>query len=159
GDASVIQAQAPALPSQWRVLGRAALVYGREQIIWLNTQTGELAVWDEGTLAPIPGATGSGSTAMRGVGAVDLNGDGIEEFLIHRTDTGVVGLWSLTPNGFERATTITGPPGALLAAARDLNGDGKVELLWQDPVAGTLDSWTVKTDPRLNPPLSQLFDG
>jgi len=156
-DASVVRAQAPALAAPWRVLGRAALVFGRKQIVWHNTQTGELALWDEGTLAPIPGGVGLGSPAMRGVGGADFNRDGIEEFVIQRTDTGVVSLWSLTPNGFERTVSLTGPPGARLAAARDMNGDGRIELLWQNSAAGTLDSWTLKGDPRTTP-LSTLYE-
>src|SRR5215468_9904792 len=78
-DASIIEASAPGLAAPWRVLGRAALIRGREQIVWHNAQTGELAVWDEGTLAPIPGAVGLGSTAMRGIGGADFNNDGTEE--------------------------------------------------------------------------------
>jgi hypothetical protein len=158
-DASLILASAPGLPLPWRVLGMAKLKSGREQIIWQNPTTGEMAVWDEQFLAPVPNGTGIGGADVRAVGAVDFDGDGVEEFVVQRNDTGLVAIWGLKAGGLQRLATITGPPGALLAAARDFNRDGKIDLLWHDPVLGTLDLWRLVKDPLDLLPLSSLLGG
>jgi hypothetical protein len=157
-DASLVSAQARGLLPPWHVLGHAALKKGADAIVWHNNQTGQLAVWDSQSLALIPGAVGFGATALRGIGGADLDGDGVEEFLIQRTDTLEVSVWGLTPNGFLPLASIAGPPGAMLAAARDFGIDGRVDLLWQNLIAGTLAISRLPANPVLSaapsPPLT-----
>lgn len=146
-DASVLAAQSTGLPSPWAVLGRAELVRNADAIVWHNRDTGELALWDSESLAPIPGAVGITSTAIRRVGGADLDRDGIEEFIVQRTDTLVVHVFSLTSTGFRLVGRLHGPPGAKLVAGRDLDRDGRVEFLWQDPLTGSLDLARLVVDP------------
>src|SRR5262249_47362419 len=51
-DASVTVAAASALPAPWVVLGHANMA-GGETIVWHNPATGQLAVWDWESLAPL----------------------------------------------------------------------------------------------------------
>jgi hypothetical protein len=155
-DASVVLAQAAGLASPWRVLGTAKLQYGRDQIIWHNSSTGKFAVYDAQYQAPITGLTNYGPTALRGVGAADFDGDGMEEFVVQRTDTGTVMAWGVNSGHFENLGTIPGPPGGKLVALKDFDRDGHVDLLWHDPIAGTLDLWRLASDPLLALPLTSL---
>ncbi len=157
-DASVVLANRLALPSPWRVFGRASLLAGRDHIVWHNATTGQMAVWDEATFAPIPGAVGVGPTALLPVGAVDFDGDGVEQLLMQRMDTGIVSAWGLTSSGFTRIMDLAGTPNALLAAARDFDRDGRIDLLWYDDVLGTLDVWLLKGDLLGSLSLSKLLN-
>lgn len=138
GDASVVMGTATGLAAPWVVLGRATLG-GVETIVWHNPSTGSLRLWDWRTFAPLAVSATSAGTALRGVGAADLDNDGIEEYLIQRTDTLTVSAWALTASGFRQVAQLSGPTGATLAAARDFNGDGRVELLWHHPTTGIID--------------------
>jgi hypothetical protein len=156
-DASQVLAQAEGLASPWRVLGTAKLQNGRDQIIWQNSSTGKLSVYDAQFLAPITGLTDVGPAALRGVGAADFDGDGKEEFVVQRTDTGTVMAWAVNSGRFENIGTIPGPPGGKLVAVRDFDHDGHVDLLWQDPIAGTLDLWRLANDPTVATPITTLI--
>lgn len=156
-NASVVEAEAPGLAAPWRVLGQAKLQYGRDQIIWHNASTGQLAAYDSQFLAPIAALTGTGPIALRAIGATDVNNDGIEEFVTQRTDTGVVNVWRVIAGKLAIAGTIPGPTTSRLEAVTDFDRDGKVDLLWHDPVARTLDLWKMAKDPTLLLPLSTLI--
>jgi hypothetical protein len=157
GNASLVLAQATGLAAPWRVIGMAQLQYGRDEIIWYNTSTGKFAVYDGQFLAPVTGLSAFGPLTLRGVGAADLDGDGVEEFITQRNDTGGVMVWGINSKLLENIGTIPGPAGApLLAAARDFDRDGKVDLLWHDPDTGTLDLWKMAKDPTLALPISTL---
>jgi hypothetical protein len=157
GDASLVQAQNTGPSSSWRVLGNMMLRSGLHEIVFQDTTTGQLALWDRQVLAPLRGAVGTTTLNVRGVGSADLDGDGGEEFVMQRTDTLQASIWSATSSGFVSVGTLPGPPGALLAAVRDLDGDGQPETLWQDPVAGTLYSLSPKANPLLSLPFLSLY--
>ena len=76
-DASVLTGQAAGPSSSWRALGRGKMIGGRGQIVFQETATGKLALWDERALVPIAGAFGSTSPNVRGVGSVDFDGDAV----------------------------------------------------------------------------------
>jgi VCBS repeat protein len=156
-DASVVTPPMTALPAPWRVIGLGHLRSTGEQIVWHNPTTGGFAIWDAKLLVPIANGSGSGSKYYRGVGAADLDRDGIDEFIVQRTDTGTVTIWSMTSTGFVKRVDIPTLAGATLAAARDFNGDGWVDLLWRNPVSGTLDVWLIGKNLLLALPLSTLL--
>jgi hypothetical protein len=156
-NASLVVAEAPGLRAPWRVLGNAKLQYGRDQIIWHNLITGQMAVYDGQFLAPITSLTTTGPSALRAVGAADLNNDGNEEFIAQRTDTGVVMVWGVNSGRFENTGTIQGPTTSRLVSVTDFDRDGKVDLLWQDTAAGTLDLWKMAKNPTLQLALTTLI--
>jgi len=157
-DASVVLAQATTLASPWRVLGTAKLQYGRDQIVWQNPTTGQLAVYDGQFLAPIASLSDTGPPAtLRGVGSADFDGDGAEELVVQRTDTGAVMFWGVKSGRFQNLRTLSGPANAKLVEVADFDRDGHVDLLWLDPYAGTLDLWRLTSSPLLALPLTSLI--
>jgi hypothetical protein len=156
-DATTITGQIAGPPASWRALGRGKLTSSRYQVVWQDSNTGQLALYDEKTLAPVAGAVGVTSLNVRGVGSADFNGDGKEEFIMQRTDSFIVTLWNVTSAGFVSVGTLPGPAGALLQGARDFDRDGKIDLLWRDTFLGTLESWTVNNNPLLSLSASQLY--
>ena len=158
-NASLVQAQAAAPASPWRVLGQAKLQYGREQIIMQNSSTGQLSVYDAEFLAPIASLTTFGPATLEGVGAADFDNDGMEEFVTQRADTGVVMFWGVNAGSLEYIGTVAGPTTKSLAGVGDFNRDGKIDLLWHDAFAGTLDLWKLAKDPTLGSPLTTLLLG
>jgi hypothetical protein len=158
GNAALVTALSSGpLGSTWRVLGVAKLQNGRDQIIWQNATTGTFSIYDREFLAPITGFTGSGPAALRAVGAADFDNDGMDEFVVQATDTGVAMAYAANAGRFEYLATIPGPTTSALIAVADFDRDGKVDLLWYDPIAHTLDLWKLAKDPTLGYPLTTLI--
>ena len=57
----------------------------------------------------------------------------------------------------RQVASLPNPTGAELVAARDFNGDGRVDFVWHNYATGILTRQSVRIDPKLNPPISQLY--
>ena len=155
-DASLVVAQGPGVASA-RVMGMAKLQYGRDQIIWHNSTTGTINIYDGQFLAPIPSLSSTGALTLRGVGSADLDRDGNEEFIMQRTDTGAVSVWGVSGGRFSNIGSIPTRSGSKLVAVDDFDNNGQVDLLWRDTTARTLDLWKMRVDPTSGLPVSQML--
>ena len=158
-DASVVLAEVPALPAKWKVLGRARLDDEGDGMIWVNQATGQIVAWDPYELYVIPGTIGAIATGpVRGVGPADFDGNGIQELVTQRIDTGEVQMLGLVAGrGVTRVASLPAPPGSELVAARDFTRDGLVDFVWRNLASGTLTMQSVLVDPKLNRPVTQVY--
>jgi hypothetical protein len=157
-NAGVELARVASPPANWRPLGRALLDDASDYLLWYNGATGGMVAWDAIDLTPVPGLSGMiGSMPLRGVGPADFDGDGIQEFVVQRTDTGQVLLVGARSTGLALVASLPAPSGAELVAARDFTRDGKIDFIWRSYAAGTAMLQSVLVDPKQNPPFSQLY--
>ncbi|KAL2212798.1 hypothetical protein CC79DRAFT_1267941 [Sarocladium strictum] len=125
---------------------------GNADYVWLNATTGEIRVWlnnrpdgrwqHAGTDDDLIGkGVGPAKTIYLAARSLDLNGDGMADYLVVNQDTGAVRIWwNYGPNkdwqhgwkwveGIENAG---GVPHANLATLRfpDVNGDGRADYTY-----------------------------
>jgi ELWxxDGT repeat protein len=129
---------------------------GTADVLWRNTNTGEVDTWlmsgpqvNGGSGAQISGGSGIGfvSSAWRFAGIGDFDGDGINDVLWHNTTTGEVDTW-LMNNG-----QVTGGRGIGFASsawqslgAGKFSGNGPSDILWRNTNTGEIDIWFVNDD-------------
>ena len=114
-------------------------------IVWRNSQTGDVAGWLMNGLTLTQGAViYSGlSSAWRIDGLGDLNGDGNVDVVFRNTQTGDVAAWLM--NGLtlaQGAIVYSGLPAAWqIQAIGDLNGDGMADLVFRNVQTGDVAAW------------------
>jgi hypothetical protein len=128
---------------------------GYADILWRNTSTGDLSIWEmNGTTIINPSSTGLGNVPLNWtvVGVGDFNGDGKADIL-WRDTAGDLSIWLmngttiLNPN-----TSAVGnmPTSWFVAGTGDFNGDGNSDILWQD-TSGDIAIWEMNGTAILNP--------
>jgi hypothetical protein len=120
---------------------------GRADILFRNTATGEVYVWNSQTGSPAVNFLGQSlgtvgtDWSIKGVG--DFNGDGRADVL-WRSDAGDVYVWLDSPTGAPAMTGQTvssvGNDWAIMGLG-DFNGDGRDDILWRHAGDGELYVW------------------
>jgi hypothetical protein len=123
---------------------------GRADILFRNTSTGEVYVWNSQAGSPAVNFLGQSlgtvgtNWSIKGVG--DLNGDGRADVL-WRSDAGDVYVWLDSPSGAPAMTGQTissvGNDWTILGLG-DFNGDGRSDILWRH-TDGELYVWNSQT--------------
>lgn len=120
---------------------------GKADYVWIHPQTGEIRCWLNNLPEPWSPAGTNNSIIGSGVGPrktiflADMNGDGMDDYLVVDGDNGSVRIWwnggpdKDWVNGwkFEAGGVIaTGVPHANLATLRfpDINGDGRADYVY-----------------------------
>lgn len=119
---------------------------GKDDILWFNTQTRELAVLMMDGLrlsqvVELPGALAANWTVK---GLADVDNDGQPEVLGYQSQTGQVELWTLGNQGYavqERVLPAVADTGWQIQQFRDQDGDGKADLLWRHSASGEWYQW------------------
>jgi len=138
--APVVRIAAPGPGWSYGGLGWLGGVLSR---IWLSGEYGALALWDASARPQVIAWEQRGSLAERRlVGPVDLDGDGIEELLLHDVDGAAVDVWRLRGSEALVAARLPGLPGATLALA-DVVGDDRIDLVWHLHGGGAVVAWTL----------------
>jgi hypothetical protein len=154
GTVSITGQDLGAVSTSWQIQGVGDFNDdGKTDILWRNTSTGDVGLWDS-----VPGA-GSFNVTFLDFGAVasvwqiqgvgDFTGDGKADVLWRNTSTGDVFVWNF---GAGAGSNITGQDlGALplnwnVQEVGDFNGDGKADILWRDTAGDTV-LWTNVTSP------------
>jgi uncharacterized repeat protein (TIGR03803 family) len=118
---------------------------GYSDILFRNTSTGDVTLWEMNGLSSInQGFLAQGvSLNFQVVGAGDFNGDGFSDVLFRNTNTGDVYLWELVGLNI-------GPQGYLAqglplvwqtVGIGDFNGDCKSDILWRNTSTGDVVLW------------------
>jgi hypothetical protein len=138
--------------SDWEVVGTPDLDGdGKPDILWHNTQTGQLVYWlldgtvrkPNGLGAPTPAQV---SPDWEVAGTPDLDGDGKPDILWHNQKTGQLVYWLMDgvvrkPGGLGITTPAQVSPDWKVVGTPDLDGDGKPDILWRNQQTGQLVYW------------------
>lgn len=137
----------------WSVIGAADFNGdGRQDLLWQNRNTNEVAYWLMNGLTRISAVSvqraGAGSNpGWRVVAAADLNGDKKADLIWQNRSTNAVNYWMLNGNGQVLALGTMpscGPSSNLgwdLVGLSDVNQDSKPDLIWQNRQNSTVAYW------------------
>jgi hypothetical protein len=121
----------------------------KDDLLWENSQTGQLVVWDTDGWNILNGsgfATSPPPTVWQVKGVADMNGDGHPDLLWWNSQTGQLAFWEL---GGAAGTSLLGG-GAMtsepdtqwqLVSMADFDGDGYPDILWQNTSTGEIVIW------------------
>ncbi len=113
-------------------------------IVWRNTDTGDVAVWlmNGLTIGPL-GVLGGAAMTWAITGTGDMNGDGQTDLVWRETTTGDVGVWLMNELNAPTTGVIAGavPAAWVLADVGDLDGDGQGDLVWRNTDTGDVVVW------------------
>jgi hypothetical protein len=124
---------------------------GKDDLLWQNSQTGQLVVWDMNGMAVSPSSEGNVFATVNPTwkikGVADINNDGHPDLLWWNSYTGQIIFWELT--GAPGTTQIYGSPVAYTVSntqwqpvsMADFDGDGHPDILWENMSTGQLIVW------------------
>jgi hypothetical protein len=139
---------APALPAGWSVVGTADADGDNQTDLFLQSDTGQLAVWMfDGPIFRFgirlnPRSVSDPSWRIRAVG--DFNHDGHPDLVWQYGPTGQVAFWLLNGvNVIGYAVPAIAAPGPdwHVVGTGDSNHDGERDLFWQHRTQGSLAVW------------------
>jgi hypothetical protein len=127
-----------------RIAGNAA-PGGNANLVWRQTQTGDLALWSlSGLSIRSENQLAAGVSLDWQVSAVgDLDGNGTQDLVWRHTQTGDTGVWLMDGGTIMavRAIALGVPLAWQIVGVADLNGDGKADLVWRNMQSGDLGVW------------------
>ena len=149
GTVSITGQDLGAVATSWQIQGVGDFNNdGKTDILWRNTSTGDVGLWDSVAGAGSFDVTfvdfGAVASVWQIQGVGDFTGDGKADVLWRNTSTGDVFVWNF---GAGAGSNITGQDlGALplnwnVQEVGDFNGDGKADILWRDTAGDTV-LWT-----------------
>ena len=97
-------------------------------------------------LAALPAQQGQMGAEWRVAATADYTGDGSDDVMWVRTNTGEAALWTMTNGALSTFNLTQGHMGAewtALPSDADFNGDGRADLLWQRPSVGDVAIWSL----------------
>ena len=115
---------------------------GRQDILWRNTQTGEVRIWymnGSTLLSNNYVATVGLDWKIAGIG--DFNGDGISDILWENTVNGSFAIWTM--HGDSAVSYQYASPGYQwsITGVADLDHSGLADILWRNVVTGEVRVW------------------
>jgi hypothetical protein len=136
----------PTAPTQSRVVGTGDYDgNGTADLLWENTQTGDLTLWLLNASAVLATGTLDRSSLPAGEewhvgGSADFNGDGRDDLMLFSRVKGETEVWNFSGTSVATRTRIAGHKGAWsVVAVADTDGDGKAEMVWLDEFNRTLE--------------------
>jgi FG-GAP-like repeat len=117
---------------------------GDSDILFQNTSTGQVSIWEMkgnkliggGPVSPNPGPS------WHAIGTGDFNDDGRSDILFQTTTSGQVSIWEMNGNSLVGGGPVSPNPGLSWHAVGtgDFNGDGHSDILFQN-VSGQASVW------------------
>lgn len=128
--------------AEWRVRGIADLDDdGEDDIIWRNTQTGEVGFWLlKNGLQARTGAYGAG-LEWDLVAIDDFDGNNRVDLLWRNTVTNAIGFWLMDGTERRSANAREIPAGWLPVLTLDADGDTKADIFWRNTITGEAGLW------------------
>ena len=117
---------------------------GTTDILWMNTSSGNIALWYMSGNGTVLSSIGLGNVAGWTPMVGDFNGDGIADILWQHS-SGAVGLWLMKSNGTVQSPVGLGIVAGWTPSVGDFNGDGIADILWQHS-AGNAALWLMNAN-------------
>ncbi len=116
---------------------------GRQDILWRNTQTGEVRIWymNGATILSDDHVANVGlDWKIAGIG--DFNGDGISDILWENTVSGSIAIWIMKGDTlvYEYQQPSPGFQWSITGVA-DLDHNGLADIVWRDVLTGAVQIW------------------
>jgi kumamolisin len=154
--AAIIQALAPAYPTPVQPVVTNFISYsgdfngdGKQDILWRNTQTGEVDIWFISGASVVSQAyVGILGLEWKIAGIADFNGDGVSDIVWQNTVTGSFGIWIMHGSSYMGYGFASQGSQWSIAGVADLDHTGFADILWRNVESGDLVVW--KSSPGLN---------
>lgn len=139
------------IPASWTISAAADLLQnGETQLLWRNSQSGDLTVWYMKGVK----YTGQWDYIARNVplvwklaGVADLNSDGKPDLIWQNTSTGDVTVWYMNGTAWTGKWDYLAKGVSLdwkIVGTGDFNSDGKPDLVWQNSATRDVMVWYMK---------------
>jgi hypothetical protein len=124
---------------------------GKDDLLWQNSQTGQLAVWDMNGMGISSTSVGNVFATINPIwkikGVADINGDGHPDLLWWNSNTGQIIFWEMT--GAQGTSQLYASPVVYTVpntqwqpvSMADFDGDGHPDILWENMTTGQLIIW------------------
>jgi hypothetical protein len=115
---------------------------GKQDILWRNTQTGEVDIWFmNGASVTAKASVGTVGLEWKIIGIADFNGDGKSDILWQNTLNGAFVIWIM--NGASYSSQEFDSQGSQwsIAGVADIDHTGFADILWRNVVTGELVAW------------------
>jgi hypothetical protein len=142
--------------STWNVVGTGDFIgNGNADILWRQSSTGALAMWQMNgsdivsSAGPTyQGAAVSPNSTWNVVGTGDFNGDGKDDILWQQSSTGALAMWLMNGSDIASSAAPTYQGAAVspnsswtVAGIGDFYGNGNDDILWRQSSTGALAMW------------------
>jgi kumamolisin len=122
---------------------------GKQDILWRNTQTGEVDIWFMNGASVVSKArVATVGLDWKVVGTADFNGDGYSDILWQNTVNGSFVIWIMHGSSHSDFEFPSQGNQWSIAGVADLDHSGFADILWRNVVSGELVAW--KSAPGLN---------
>ena len=138
----------------WTAVGTGGFFTGdTSDILWQNTSTGQVSVWEMNGTTRIGGGAVSinPGSAWKAVGTGDFNGDHLSDILFQNTSTGQVSVWEMDGTTRTGGGAVSIDPGTSWKAVGtgDFTDDGfSDDILFQNASTGQLSIWEMDGNTR-----------
>jgi VCBS repeat protein len=124
---------------------------GKQDILWRNTETGEVDIWFmNGASVTAKANVGTIGSEWKIVGIADFNGDGKSDILWKNTLDGTFGIWIMNGAGYSgHGFNSQGSQWSIVGVA-DIDHTGFADILWRNVVTGELVAWKSGPDLTFN---------
>lgn len=138
--------QLPVAPTGSKLVGNGDYDGNRSaDLLWENSQTGELTLWLSNGGAVLASAVLDRSSLPAGEewhvgGSADFDGDGADDLMLFSRIKGEVEVWKFANASVASRTRLPGHVGAWsVTAVDDTDGDGIAEIVWVDELNRALE--------------------
>ncbi len=138
--------------SSWQISGTGDFNNdGKADILWNNSFTNQVAIWEMDGTTLLPGtgfisatAPSSWKIARTVNGTDDANGDGFSDIFWYNTATNQTAVWEMNGTTLLPGTgfiSAIAPSDWVIEDSGDYNGDARIDLLWHNKTTNQVAVW------------------